>query len=249
MYLTTLFSRTFDYEVRADRMHSLRVCVRDNGAPILTTCRFMIILVLDVNDNPPIFVPSNDYSIEVYENTPIDNVLLRVVTTDRDTPPNSVVEYSIVFDTVNPLEDDGRAFIIQPFTGAIKSINPLDRETRDFFSFTIRARNGEFTPEATINITILDRNDNTPVVSQPSLFADVPENSTDHTLVGTIVVEDADIGVNRNVTFRFTGGDDGDLGAFAINEAGNVYVLDSSQLDYETKDLYLINVSRNSFKL
>ena len=209
----------------------------------MTTCDNMIIFVLDVNDNPPIFQPNNQYDIDVYENTPINNVLLRVVTTDRDTAPNSVVEYSIVFDTVNPLEDDGRSFTIQPETGDIKSIFSLDRETKDFFSFTIRARNGGFTPEATVNITVLDRNDNKPIVSQPTLFADIPENSTVHTLVGTIEVVDADKGANRNVTFRFTGGDDGDLGTFSINENGRVYVLDSTQLDYETKDLYLINVS------
>ena len=210
------------------------------------TCQLMMILVFDVNDNPPVFQPSNRYEIEVYENTPTDTVLLRVVTSDRDTAPNSVVEYSIVLDTVDPLADDGRDFLINSATGEIRSLYPLDRETKDYFDFTIRARNGEFTPEATITISILDRNDHKPVVSQPSLFADIPENSTGNTLVGRIIVVDADLGANMNVTFAFAGGDDGDLGAFVINQDGRVYVADSSQLDYENKNIYWINVSCHS---
>ena len=235
-------SRTFDYEVPQDRIHILRVCITDNGAPSITVCRNLRITVEDVNDNAPVFRPSNEYVIDVYENTPIQTVLLRVVTTDLDTPEFSVVEYSVILDTVNPTEDDARSFVVNPTTGEVKSLLVFDRETKDFYQFPILARNGALTTRANVTLNILDRNDHIPVVFQPSLFAMLRENATKDTMVGRIVVVDNDIGPNMNISFKLTLGDDGDLGHFAIDRNGRVYVREAL-LDYETKTIYMINVS------
>ena len=225
------FSRTFDYELPQDRVHILSICIIDDGAPPLNVCQNLIITVEDVNDNAPVFIPSGQYEIDVYENTPITTVLLRVVTTDRDTPANSVVEYTVVLDTVNPVEDDARLFIVDPTSGGVKSLYLFDRETKDLYEFPVLARNGQQTTQANITIHVLDRNDHIPVVSQPSLFASLRENATTDTTVGTIQVVDNDIGPNTNISFELKGGDDGDLGHFAISRNGRVYVREAL-LDY-----------------
>ena len=176
----------------------------------------------------------------MYENTPLQTVLLRVMTTDLDT--YSGVEYSIVFDSVNPIEDDARDFVVNVTSGEVKSLYLFDRETKDLYEFPILARNGDLTKGANIVIHVLDRNDHAPVVSQPSLIASLRENATNGTTVGTIEVVDNDIGPNKNISFKLTGGDDGDLGHFAIDRNGRVYVKEAL-LDYETQIIYIIGVS------
>ena len=243
MYLRPfVLYRTFDFEVESDRMHQVEICIEDDGAPSLMTCRTMTIQLEDDNDNFPIFIPSDSYQIQVYENTPLGTTLLQVATMDADSAVNSAVEYSIVTDPNNPF-GDGQSFFINPNTGHIRNLVNLDRETKDYYNFTILARNIALTTAATIQIQILDRNDNRPIIDPNSLLASLRENATRNTFVGQIVEMDSDLGVNKNVTFSFTGGDDADLGAFSINSEGEVYVDDYTQLDYETKTVYMLNVS------
>ena len=51
-------------------------------------------VVLDINDNPPVF-PVSVYYVTVYEDTPIGQTILTVATTDKDASSNAAVNYSL----------------------------------------------------------------------------------------------------------------------------------------------------------
>ena len=52
------------------------------------------IVVGDVNDNAPLFNPLN-YSVSVYENSPLGTPLVNVTATDADTLQNAKITYSV----------------------------------------------------------------------------------------------------------------------------------------------------------
>ena len=54
----------------------------------------VFIEVGDINDNDPIFDPMN-YTVSVYENSPVGTPLVNVTATDADTGQNARITYSI----------------------------------------------------------------------------------------------------------------------------------------------------------
>lgn len=51
----------------------------------------------------------------------------------------------------------------------------LDREERDFYLLNITATDGTFVTKATVEITVLDANDNSPVCEKACVYSVVPE--------------------------------------------------------------------------
>ena len=64
-------------------MHNLTVRAMDQGRPRLSSITGLIIVVLDVNDNPPEF-SSKYYFSNVSENLSIGKELLQVQATSKD---------------------------------------------------------------------------------------------------------------------------------------------------------------------
>lgn len=79
------------------------------------------IIVMDVNDNPPVFVsPSADDSVLIInEQTTVGHLVAHVVAIDKDSGDNSRVSYSIVSG------NDDDCFKINTNTGHIELIKPL----------------------------------------------------------------------------------------------------------------------------
>ena len=68
-------------------------------------------------------------------------------------------------------------FILNNVTGDLSKAKRLDRETRDFYSLLVSAADHGQPPlssKTTINITILDANDQTPEIHTQALFT-IPE--------------------------------------------------------------------------
>lgn len=70
---------------------------------IKTNCQFHLILLLqtqvyievgDINDNDPVFEPVN-YTVYVYENSPVRTPLVNVTATDADNGQNARITYSV----------------------------------------------------------------------------------------------------------------------------------------------------------
>lgn len=60
----------------------------------MTSISYLIVRLLDINDNPPEFERSM-YSVNVREDTHVGMSLMRVYATSRDTGVNAEITYSI----------------------------------------------------------------------------------------------------------------------------------------------------------
>lgn len=86
-------AKPLDREQRA--MYNLTVRATDIGTPQLSTLANVLVIVLDINDNPPEFASKFYYS-SVPENSNLGVEVVRVLATSKDSGINAEITYSIV---------------------------------------------------------------------------------------------------------------------------------------------------------
>ncbi|XP_030595523.1 protocadherin alpha-8-like [Archocentrus centrarchus] len=178
--------------------HSLILTAVDGGKPPKSGNMNILVNVLDVNDNGPVF--SKDfYSVMLDENAPIDTTVIQVNATDLDDGPNGDVVYSFS-NSVN--RKFFKFFEINPTTGEIIVKGLLDYEEKDRYEIEIQASDKGLPPMAAqknVIIKISDLNDNAPKIEVTSFSSSIPEDSRPGTTVALISVNDLDSGVNGKV--------------------------------------------------
>ncbi|XP_031558160.1 protocadherin Fat 4-like [Actinia tenebrosa] len=198
--------------------YQLNISARDRGIPSLVGYYLVNITILDYNDNPPVFTLSV-YDASVAENTLPGHSILRVIANDKDIGLNGEVRYFIEKDAAKSDE----IFDINEATGIIRTKSTLDYETKPYFTFkVIGSDRGQpkISSSASVNINILDENDNAPYFNLVKYFptgssrALVPENTQVPKIVAFIRVSDDDSGVNGEVQLQITKGNE--LGHFVI---------------------------------
>ncbi len=168
------------------------VVISDQGNNSLSTITTVIVTILDVNDNSPMFLKTK-YSASIFENEPGGQLVVVASAIDNDVGNNSIIEYS-VSSNVSGL------FVIHPVTGEIKSVGELDAEMTEIISFEVFASDSLFTATATVEIYIEDVNDNIPVFSMDNYTVNVFEDvSTPFSLLN-ISAKDIDITLS-NITY------------------------------------------------
>lgn len=102
--------------------------------------------------------------------------------------------------------DHASDFTINPQTGAIVTLKPLDREVTSGYLLTVTAKDGgmpSLSDTTDVEITVVDVNDNFPVFKQAMYSGSVLEDA----LIGTSVVQvsatDADVGLNGRIRFDY----------------------------------------------
>ncbi|KAM4594935.1 protocadherin Fat 1a isoform 6-T10 [Fundulus diaphanus] len=183
--------------------------------------------VLDANDNDPVCEKSI-YSESVPEDSPAGRLILQVSATDADIRSNAQISYE--------LQGAGsELFIIDSDTGELKTLQPLDREEQDEHRFRVRALDGGGRYcEAEIHITVEDVNDNLPQFSAESYSITVFENTETGTLVGKLLANDIDAGINSDIVYSLADSADG---FFSIDEQTGVITLERP-LDREVQSVY-----------
>ncbi|XP_057698824.1 protocadherin Fat 1a isoform X1 [Corythoichthys intestinalis] len=179
-------ARPLDREARA--MYELEARAADRGQPRLWAACRVLISVLDINDNLPVF-ERREYAAAVPEDAAVGGQVLRVQAASRDLDANGEIRYSIVSG------NEHGAFSVDPGTGDIFVITPLDYETSPEYYITVEATDGGSPPlsdMATVNINVTDVNDNAPVFSQRVYTAVVGEDAELGRTVLTAMAEDAD---------------------------------------------------------
>lgn len=188
--------RPLDRELQAT--YELRALASDQGSPRFSSVCQVVISVLDINDNPPVF-EHREYTATVSEDVTVGTQLLRVQAASRDTEANGEISYGIISGnehglfSVDPrtgmlvlegVEVDKRALHVSPATrlssGDVFVIEPLDYEASHEYYITIEATDGGSPPlsdMATVNINLTDVNDNRPVFSQDVYTAVVSEDT------------------------------------------------------------------------
>jgi len=97
------------------------------------------IRVSDINDNDPVFFPSNANTITVAENNDPPTAIDHLVATDRDCGSNAELRYSIVSIMPNPDPANPYFELISATDPTIVARRVLDREEYSMFTIIARA--------------------------------------------------------------------------------------------------------------
>lgn len=134
-----------------------------------------IFLFQDVNDNPPVFSKER-YTASIAESSKAGSSVLQVTATDGDrTKPNNEFLYRIDSGAGDKFRIDFKTGVIYIEVGA-----KLDRETKDSYTLNVSATDRgavSMTGHCTVDITILDVNDEPPAFTQETFSASVNEES------------------------------------------------------------------------
>ncbi|XP_061582435.1 protocadherin alpha-3-like [Cololabis saira] len=178
--------------------HSLILTALDGGKPPKSGSMNILINVLDINDNAPIF-SKDAYSVTLNENTPIGTTIIQVNATDLDNGPNGDVVYQFS-KSINPTILS--LFDVNTVTGDLIVKGLIDYEDEDGYEIEIQASDKGLAPltsERSVIIKIIDVNDNAPEIEITSFSSLIPEDSKPGTTVALISVNDMDSGLNGKV--------------------------------------------------
>nr|XP_055033300.1 protocadherin alpha-8-like isoform X10 [Misgurnus anguillicaudatus] len=178
--------------------HKLVLTALDGGRPPKTGTMEIIVDVLDINDNMPIFT-QDLYSVTLRENVPVGTIVIQVYATDMDDGANREIFYTFGNNIDSRLL---KLFDLNSNTGEITVTGPIDYEEMNNYEIDIQASDKGIVPltsDKSITIKILDVNDNAPEIEVTSFSSAVPEDSKVGTTVALISVSDLDSGVNGKV--------------------------------------------------
>ncbi|XP_075397845.1 protocadherin gamma-B4 isoform X21 [Tenrec ecaudatus] len=181
------------------KSYHLTLTALDGGDPVLSSTAQIQVLVTDANDNPPVF--SQDvYRVGLREDVSPGTAVLQVMATDEDEGGNAEITFSFrEADRITQFEVDSS-------TGVITTRNTLDFEEVKDYSIVLEARDGGgLISQCTVEIQVLDENDNIPEVifqSRPDLIMENTELGTD---IALLKVHDKDSGDNGEVICKLEG--------------------------------------------
>ncbi|KAM8879066.1 protocadherin Fat 1a isoform 5-T7 [Spinachia spinachia] len=225
--------RALDRE--AQSTYQLRARASDQGSPRLSSLCQVLISILDINDNPPVF-EHREYTATVPEDVAAGSQLLRVQAASRDTEAGGEISYGIISGNEHGM------FSVDRRTGDIFVIEPLDYEVSHEYYITVEATDGGSPPlsdMATVNINLTDVNDNRPVFSQGVYTAVVGEDAELGKPVMAVVAEDLDGPAFDHVRYSIVDGNQGS--PFTIDPVrGELKV--ARQLDREQTSGYTLTV-------
>ncbi|XP_038600145.1 cadherin-23 isoform X1 [Tachyglossus aculeatus] len=231
---------------------NLTVVATDRGQPPLWGTSMLLVEVVDVNDNRPVFVrPPNGTILHVKEEIPLRSSVYEVYATDKDEGLNGAVRYS--FLKTGAGNKDWEYFSIDPISGLIQTAQRLDREKQAMYSLILVANDlGQPVPYETmqpLQVALDDIDDNEPVFLRPPRgspqyqLLSVAEHSQPGTVVGNVTgAVDADEGPNAIVYYFIAAGNREKN--FHLSWAGQLKVL--RDLDREREPLFSIIVKASS---
>lgn len=213
-------------------IHKITVRATDFGVPSLSSTVEVIVNIMDENDNKPEFMGSNKFTIQ--ENSVVGSLVGIVKTKDDDEGFNSHVALKIV-------GGDEKHFKIHYWTGELRSLQPIDRESNSKYSIIIRASdygNPSLSSEREYGIIVLDVNDNNPIFKKSEYATTIKETHKLGNGVIKVSASDADIGRNSAIKYSIT------------NNYKDVFNIDSTtgeiklkyQLSYGDKNRYELTV-------
>uniref|UniRef100_UPI00398E8ED6 protocadherin Fat 1a isoform X3 n=1 Tax=Pristiophorus japonicus TaxID=55135 RepID=UPI00398E8ED6 len=187
--------------------------------------------VLDANDNSPI-CEKTLYTETIAEDVPSVKLILVVFAKDADIRSNAEITYT--------LHGTGaEKFRLDPDTGELKTLAPLDREQQAIYNLLMRATDGggRFC-QADVVIILEDVNDNAPEFSSDPYTVSVFENTANKTLLTRVQATDPDTGLNRKVLYSLVDSADDH---FSVDELSGIISLEKP-LDRELQASYSLTV-------
>ncbi|KAG5266734.1 hypothetical protein AALO_G00235580 [Alosa alosa] len=201
-YAVIMVNRPLDYEMVLEGVIHLTLMAKDGGNPALNSTVPITVEVFDENDNPPEF-SQPAYIVIIPENIVAGATVLYVNATDKDAS-REFGQASLIY----ALQGSSQ-FRLNTRSGEITTTALLDREVKSEYILIVRAVDGGVGPLqktgiATVNVTILDINDNAPMWRDEPYLANVVEMSPINTDVITVLAVDPDYGDNGTVVYSIS---------------------------------------------
>ncbi|XP_056133023.1 protocadherin alpha-8-like [Lampris incognitus] len=189
--------------------YDITITATDGGDPPLSTFKSLSVQISDVNDNSPTFL-QNPLDLYLVENNVPGEAIFSVSASDNDLNENADISYHIA-------RSEGRQNNMASFlnmnsdNGQISALKSFDFETLKTFQFHVVATDSgspSLRSNVTVNVFILDQNDNAPVILYPVSangsaegVEEIPRNVNAGHLVTKVRAYDADIGYNGWLLF------------------------------------------------
>lgn len=194
-----VLDRELDREKQAEVVFSITAV--DGGSPPRSGTAVICVVVLDANDNIPVFTQSL-YKVRVLENSSEDTLVAVVSAKDLDSGMNGEIAYSIVQNS----EDNRETFKINSETGQIRLKKTLDYEEIKTYEIDVQATDGGgLSANCKVEVGVQDVNDNAPEVTITSLTSSLSEAAPLNTVVALFSVRDRDSGNNGRTSCELLG--------------------------------------------
>uniref|UniRef100_A0AAZ1XRW0 Cadherin domain-containing protein n=1 Tax=Oreochromis aureus TaxID=47969 RepID=A0AAZ1XRW0_OREAU len=196
VYAELVLQKTLDREKQP--VINLTVTAVDGGTPSRSGTSLVIIHVLDINDNPPVF-STPLYKTRLFENTPIGTNVVTLNATDADQGTNGEIMYSLRSKGQDRILE---IFHIDPVMGVITVKANVDYE--EYTAFEIRAEAYDkaqppMSAHCKVLVEVIDVNDNAPAIAVTSLLSSVKEDAGVGTAIALVSVLDRDGGKNGEI--------------------------------------------------
>uniref|UniRef100_A0A8B9B8B2 Cadherin domain-containing protein n=1 Tax=Anser brachyrhynchus TaxID=132585 RepID=A0A8B9B8B2_9AVES len=234
IYVELVLDKPLDREEQPELLFSL--IATDGGSSPRSGTTEIHIVVLDVNDNAPIFT-QDMYLGQVLENAPMGSVILRIIATDPDMGHNGDISYGFT----QAISVSHLPFTIDAISGEIRVTKPLDFEVTQKYEIRVRATDGGgLSALCKVLVEVVDVNDNAPELMISSFSSPLPENAETGTVVALFAVRDQDSGVNGEITCALE-----DQLSFSLRPAYKNYyeLVTVSTLDREQTAQYLLVIT------
>ncbi|XP_035484089.1 protocadherin-17 isoform X4 [Scophthalmus maximus] len=211
-FYTVVTDRPLDREMQDE--YNVSIVAKDNGLPPLNSTKSFTVKILDENDNVPRFTKPV-YLLQIPENNIPGEYLGSVLAHDPDLGQNGTVYYSIMNSNVSG--GDVNTYVnVNAANGAIYAVRSFNYEQIKYFDFKVLARDAgspHLESNATVRISVLDVNDNIPVIVLPLLQNDtaeihVPRNVGVGYIVTTVRAVDNDYGESGRLTYEISDGNE-----------------------------------------
>ncbi|XP_064244131.1 protocadherin beta-16-like [Passer domesticus] len=198
-YAELVLDRALDRERQAEV--AFIITAVDGGTPPRSGTALIRVVVLDINDNIPVFAQTL-YKVSVMENSSEDTIVVVVSASDLDAGTNGEIVYSIVQNS----EENLQTFKINPETGHIRLKKPLDYEEKKTYEIDVQAVDGGgLSTHCKVEVQVKDVNDNAPEVIITSHTSTLSEAAPPDTVVALFNVRDRDSGDNGRTTCELMG--------------------------------------------
>ncbi|XP_054454102.1 protocadherin alpha-2-like [Anoplopoma fimbria] len=192
-------------------LYNVTITATDGGSPPLSSIRVITVHVSDVNDNAPQFM---EPVIHVYvkENSPVGSIIYTITAFDPDLNSNSKLTYKLL-DSLKKNIQIPTILNINSETGDIVSLQSFNYEELKTFQFKVQATDSGVPPlssNVTVNVLILDENDNSPTILAPysehgSVNSEtIPYSAEAGYFVAKIRAVDADSGYNALLSYHLS---------------------------------------------
>ena len=223
------------------KTYNLEIDVRDSANPSrFSPSRLPVtIRVTDVNDNNPIFTPSQ-YNDRIPESSTVGTSVLTVTVADAD---GTVLNNQLALSIPDPIASEYFTILS---SGEIRVRQALNYDVMKEFRFSVQAEDANPTEKryrtALVNISIDDTDNHRPVFQNSPKTVSISEGSSIGTSVYRVIATDRDsVGT---IKYRIQSGDGG---KFRINsETGEIILTDNVDFESTTKQYTLVIQANDS---